>query len=89
MAETALVINFPTYEIANDILVDKLANNEAVEKLASLGVDLKGPWRKIHHLNFWWMAGHGFLVPVNGEGYADRILQQDGGYSSTLLSHLA
>jgi len=39
-------------------------------------VSLAGPWRKIHHCNGWWVAGHHMLHPCGREREAERLCER-------------
>ena len=39
-------------------------------------IDLAGPWRRVYHYNFWWVAGHHFLHPCRDERAAEKLCRR-------------
>jgi hypothetical protein len=36
-------------------------------------IDIRGPWRKAYHCNYWWVAGHHMLHPCRNEREAEKL----------------
>jgi hypothetical protein len=79
-------------EAVDDSIVIRDTNKIATERISLVqntpdDIDMRGPWRAVLHLNFWWAVGNCFMVPSRNEEHAKKICAREENPTEAIFSY--